>query len=160
MTGSKMISFKTMYDIVLSDITEMFSGKFGDKWENFYYEQLKSCDERRLKIAWRDILKTHKRSTRPTIEEIINTYNKVVITDPNAPYLNYGQVPNSQKCACGEHYGVGAWSPEDRAIAYTWYQSRRFDYSDKKREYLESYVKKHGLPKMKWGEWKEKFIPS
>lgn len=64
---------------------------------------------------------------------------------------NFGQLSNGKICTCGEHHGVGEWSPEKRAEVYRFQRERLLIYYTKaQKDYLDSWEARHPRQEQLW----------
>ncbi len=62
---------------------------------------------------------------------------------------------DDEVCSCGQHYGLGVWSPEERAKVYKKLYRLKFSLSDYQYKYLASYADRHGKVQDRDGRPKE-----
>lgn len=59
--------------------------------------------------------------------------------------FNYGQMSNGHICTCGDHHGVGQWTPEKRAEVYARMRDKLpAFFAPHMAQYLGSWGKNHG----------------
>lgn len=126
-----------------------FYGKITEGMQEMLVEDLQPYTPSQIRAGYKKIC--YEKTSKPNVGFIIDTIAKMPRTETRQDGLRDpidGEMSNGQVCTCGKHHGVNMWNPEEKAKDYAWRRDNyTTGYTDKKRNWLESYERAHGRVK-------------